>query len=196
MTDVSGLCLVPNCYRDMCLVYKPRKPSHAHLAITPPHPLKRVKYKIYGHRAKRCLKLPSGPANLCSVQDIRDRRILVFAVDSNIRLLAAMQTWDMDGIFKVVPQWYEQLFTIRSFVMGKLVPAVYCLCTGKNIGTFGFNKQSGSLHTALIPVVQGYFLKISEVSTTNTTNTCSMQPLSSLYCKLIRVIACLKQALG
>ncbi|KRY75780.1 hypothetical protein T4A_4765, partial [Trichinella pseudospiralis] len=116
MTDVSGLCLVPNCYRDMCL--------------------------IYGHRAKRCLKLPSGPANLCPVQDIRDRRILVFAVDSNIRLLAAMQTWDMDGIFKVVPQWYEQLFTIRSFVMGKLVPAVYCLCTGKNIGTFGFIFQA------------------------------------------------------
>ncbi|KRY37531.1 hypothetical protein T03_672 [Trichinella britovi] len=41
-----------------------------------------------------------------------------------------MQTWGMDGTFKVVPQWYQQLFTIHAFVAGKLVPAVYCLCTG------------------------------------------------------------------
>ncbi|KRX88708.1 hypothetical protein T4E_7118 [Trichinella pseudospiralis] len=100
MTDVSGLCLVPNCYRDMCLVYKPRKPSHAHLAITPPP-----------------FETETGDEFL--LWQSASRRILVFAVDSNIRLLAAMQTWDMDGIFKVVPQWYEQLFTIRSFVMGK-----------------------------------------------------------------------------
>ncbi|KRX52621.1 hypothetical protein T09_5815 [Trichinella sp. T9] len=33
---------------------------------------------------------------------------------SNIRLLAAMRTWGMDGTFKVVPQWYQQLFTIHA----------------------------------------------------------------------------------
>ncbi|KRY99416.1 hypothetical protein T11_13854 [Trichinella zimbabwensis] len=43
----------------------------------------------------------------------------------------------MDGTFKVVPQWYQQLFTIHAFVADKLVPAVYCLCTGKDIGTYG-----------------------------------------------------------
>ncbi|KRZ15331.1 hypothetical protein T11_6724 [Trichinella zimbabwensis] len=48
-----------------------------------------------------------------------------------------MRTWGMDGTFKVVPQWYQQLFTIHAFVAGKLVPAVYCLCTGKDIGTYG-----------------------------------------------------------
>ncbi|KRY99649.1 hypothetical protein T11_1831, partial [Trichinella zimbabwensis] len=34
---------------------------------------------------------------------------------SNIRLLAAMQILGIDGTFKVVPQWYQQLFTIHAF---------------------------------------------------------------------------------
>ncbi|KRZ65118.1 hypothetical protein T10_8533 [Trichinella papuae] len=71
------------------------------------------------------------------------RHILVFGTGSNIRLLAAMRTWGMDGTFKVVPQWYQQLFTIHAFVAGKLMPAVYCLCTGKDIGTYG--RDSGLL---------------------------------------------------
>ncbi|KRZ01244.1 hypothetical protein T11_439 [Trichinella zimbabwensis] len=36
----------------------------------------------------------------------------------------------MDGTFKSVPQWYQQLFTIYVFVAGNLVPGVCCLCTG------------------------------------------------------------------
>ncbi|KRX93901.1 hypothetical protein T4E_6048 [Trichinella pseudospiralis] len=87
------------------------------------------------------------------------RYILVFATGSNIRLLAVMRTVDMDSTFK-------------------LVPAVYCLCPGKDIGTYwrdyfsSFNKQSGSsqgqpqlnpqtiicdFETALIPAIHGYF---------------------------------------
>ncbi|XP_003369248.1 conserved hypothetical protein [Trichinella spiralis] len=87
-----------------------------------------------------------------------------------------MRTWCMDGTFKVVPQWYQQLFTIHAFVAGKLVPAIYCLCTGKDIGTYGFifqalinkaavlgvNLNSQTIicdfETALIPAIQGYFL--------------------------------------
>ncbi|KRX99734.1 hypothetical protein T12_5940 [Trichinella patagoniensis] len=46
-----------------------------------------------------------------------------------------MRTWGMDGTFKIVPHWYEQLFTIHLFATAKLVPAVYCLCTDKDIGT-------------------------------------------------------------
>ncbi|KAL1234294.1 tRNA dimethylallyltransferase [Trichinella spiralis] len=56
-----------------------------------------------------------------------------------------MQTWGMDGTFKVVPQWYQQLFTIHAFVAGKLVPAVYCLCTGKDIGTYGPDTRDSGL---------------------------------------------------
>ncbi|KRX69353.1 hypothetical protein T06_10532 [Trichinella sp. T6] len=70
------------------------------------------------------------------------RHILIFATGTNIRLLAACRTWGMDGTFKIVPQWYQQLFTIHAFVAGKLVPAVYCLCTGKDIGKYGYIFQA------------------------------------------------------
>ncbi|XP_003382093.1 conserved hypothetical protein [Trichinella spiralis] len=81
----------------------------------------------------------------------------------------------MDGTFKIVPQWYQQLFTIHVFVAGKLVPAVYCLCTGKDIGTCGYIFQAlidkaavlevvlnpdtiiCDFETALIPAIRGYF---------------------------------------
>ncbi|KRX69354.1 hypothetical protein T06_30 [Trichinella sp. T6] len=64
--------------------------------------------------------------------------ILVLATGSNIRLMATRRTWALDGTFKVVPQWYQKLFTIHAFLAGKLVPAVYCLCTDKDIPTYGF----------------------------------------------------------
>ncbi|KRY26245.1 hypothetical protein T03_7604 [Trichinella britovi] len=64
--------------------------------------------------------------------------ILVLATGSNIRLMATRRTWALDGTFKIVPQWYQQLFTIHAFLAGKLVPAVYCLCTDKDIPTYGF----------------------------------------------------------
>ncbi|KRZ17403.1 hypothetical protein T11_1024 [Trichinella zimbabwensis] len=151
---------------------------------------KRVKSTMYNHRSKRYPKLPEHPRDL-EIPDLfkttkagedfllwqsASRHILVFATGSNIRLLAAMRTWGMDGTFKVVPQWYQQLFTIHAFVACKLVPAVYCLCTDKDIGTYGFifqaliNKAAVlrvnlnpqtiicDFETALIPVIQGYFL--------------------------------------
>ncbi|KRZ01720.1 hypothetical protein T11_3718 [Trichinella zimbabwensis] len=80
------------------------------------------------------------------------------------------------ALIHVVPQWYQQLFTIHAFVAGKLVPAVYCVYTGKDIGTYGFifqalinkaavlrvnlNPQTKicDFEMALIPAIQGYFL--------------------------------------
>ncbi|KRY07426.1 hypothetical protein T01_11555 [Trichinella spiralis] len=59
----------------------------------------------------------------------------------------------MDGTFKIVPQWYQQLFTLHAFVAGKLVPEVYCLCTGSIL----IQKLICDFETALIPVIQGYF---------------------------------------
>ncbi|KRZ54262.1 hypothetical protein T02_15201 [Trichinella nativa] len=112
--------------------------------------------------------------NVGGVQN-ESKHILVIPTGSNIKLLAATRTWGMDSTFKVVPQWYQQLFTIHAFVAGKLVPAVYCLCTGKDIGTYGFifqvlinraavlgvnlNPQAiiCDFETALIPAIQGYF---------------------------------------
>ncbi|KRY09245.1 hypothetical protein T12_12274 [Trichinella patagoniensis] len=152
-------------------------------------PFKRVKSAMYGHRAKRFPKLPSHRRDLQIPFPFRttkagddfllwqsaSRHILVFATGYNIRLLAAMQTWVMDGTFKIVPQWYQQLFTIHAIVAGKLVPAVYCLCTGKDIATYGFIFQAlidkaavlevdlnpdtiiCDFETALISAIRGYF---------------------------------------
>ncbi|KRZ65818.1 hypothetical protein T10_8862 [Trichinella papuae] len=109
------------------------------------------------------------------------RHILVFGTGSNIRLLAAMRTWGMDGTFKVVPQWYQQLFTIHAFVAGKLMPAVYCLCTGL------LPEYAGT--GLLLPL-----LPCEQKNKQEKRLECSWPPLSSLYRKLIRVLACLKQA--
>ncbi|KRX73980.1 hypothetical protein T06_9441 [Trichinella sp. T6] len=79
---------------------------------------KRMKSTMYSHRASS--------------------HILVLATGSNIRLMATRRTWALDGTFKIVSQWYQQLFTIHAFLAGKLVLAVYCLCTDKDIPTYGF----------------------------------------------------------
>ncbi|KRZ53696.1 hypothetical protein T02_3509 [Trichinella nativa] len=144
---------------------------------------------MYGHRAKRFPKLPNHRRDLqipvpfkttksgddFLLWQCASRHIMIFATGYNIRLLAAMRTWGMDGTFKIVPHWYEQLFTIHAFAAGKLVPAVYCLCTDKDIGTYGFKSQAliiraaalevdlnpdtniCDFETALIPAIQGYF---------------------------------------
>ncbi|KRX33130.1 hypothetical protein T05_6948, partial [Trichinella murrelli] len=146
-----------------------------------------VKSAMYGHRAKRFPKLPNHRQDLQIPVPFRttkadddfllwqsaSRHILVFATGYNIRL-AAMRSWGMDGTFKIVPHWYEQLFTIHAFVAGKLVPAV-CLCTDKDIVTYGFKSQAlisraaalevdlnpetiiCDFETALIPAIRGYF---------------------------------------
>ncbi|KRZ65443.1 hypothetical protein T08_10945, partial [Trichinella sp. T8] len=42
----------------------------------------------------------------------------------------------MDGTFKIVPEWYQQMFTIHVFIAGKLVPLVYCLIVHKDLSTY------------------------------------------------------------
>ncbi|KRX38348.1 hypothetical protein T05_10514 [Trichinella murrelli] len=150
---------------------------------------KRVRSTMYKHRAKRFPRLPEHRHDLVIPEQFKttksgedfllcqsnSRHILVFATGTNIRLLAACRTWGMDGTFKIVPQWYQQLFTIHAFVAGKLVPAVYCLCTGKDIATYGYIFQAlidkaavlevdlnpdtiiCDFETALIPAIRGYF---------------------------------------
>ncbi|KRY19981.1 hypothetical protein T12_2042 [Trichinella patagoniensis] len=125
---------------------------------------KRVKSTMYGHRAKQYPIIVRTCKSLSRSRQRKpcaSRHILIFAAGSNIRLLAAMRTWSMDGTFKVVPQWYQQLFTIHAFVA--------------DIGTYGFifqaliNKAAVlrvnlnpqtiicDSETALIPAIQGYF---------------------------------------
>ncbi|KRZ71515.1 Copper transport protein ATX1 [Trichinella papuae] len=97
---------------------------------------------IYDEEVSTASAAPSTSGHFPLFKRSASRHILVFATGSNIRLLAARRTWGMDGTFKVVPQWYQQLFTIHAFVAGKLVPAVCCLCTTKVIGRYGYIFQA------------------------------------------------------
>ncbi|XP_003382338.1 conserved hypothetical protein [Trichinella spiralis] len=48
--------------------------------------------------------------------------ILIFATEDGVKLLAQSNCWCGDGTFKIVPCWYQQLFTLHVFLRGKLLP--------------------------------------------------------------------------
>ncbi|KRX47782.1 hypothetical protein T05_10489 [Trichinella murrelli] len=93
---------------------------------------------MYNHWSERYQKLPEHRRDLEIPGAFRktkagedlllwqsaSRHTVVFATGNNIRLLGQTKTWGTEGTFKVLPQWYQQLFTIHDFVAGKLVPAV------------------------------------------------------------------------
>ncbi|KRZ08229.1 hypothetical protein T11_6482 [Trichinella zimbabwensis] len=127
---------------------------------------KREKSTMYNHRSKRFPKLPQHRRDLeipvpfkttkagdeFLLWQSASRHILVFATGSNIRLLASMRTWGMNGTVKVIPQWYQQLFTIHTFAVGKLVSAIDGLCTSKDIGTYRFLFQALITRAAALEV--------------------------------------------
>ncbi|KRX12747.1 hypothetical protein T07_12394 [Trichinella nelsoni] len=41
--------------------------------------------------------------------------ILIFCTEENLSILSQYSVWSMDGTFKIVPEWYQQLITIRAF---------------------------------------------------------------------------------
>jgi hypothetical protein len=61
-----------------------------------------------------------------------DKRMLMFATNSNLELLRHSNVWFGDGTFKVVPAIFEQLYTIHALVNGEVMPAVYVLMNGKS----------------------------------------------------------------
>ncbi|KRY99572.1 hypothetical protein T11_16712 [Trichinella zimbabwensis] len=81
----------------------------------------------------------------------------------------------MDGTFKIVPEWYQQMFTIHVFKESKLIPLVYCLTVRRDLPTYheifdnlilkaaalGVVLQPQTVicdfETALIPAVQASF---------------------------------------
>ncbi|XP_003371102.1 conserved hypothetical protein [Trichinella spiralis] len=81
----------------------------------------------------------------------------------------------MDGPFKIVPEWYQQLFTIHVFNESKLIPLLHSLTVRKDVicyceifdtltvkaAALGVVLQPQTIicdfKTALIPAVQGSF---------------------------------------
>ncbi|KRY56464.1 hypothetical protein T03_9775, partial [Trichinella britovi] len=79
---------------------------------------------------------------ICSLPLSRQQRnlptndILIFATEDGVRLLAQSNCWCGDGTFKIVPSWYQQLFTLHVFLRRKLLPVVYCLTVRKDLPTY------------------------------------------------------------
>ncbi|KRX85501.1 hypothetical protein T06_519 [Trichinella sp. T6] len=44
--------------------------------------------------------------------------ILIFCTEENLSILSEHSVWFMDGTFKIVPEWYQQMFTIHGFIAG------------------------------------------------------------------------------
>ncbi|KRX77070.1 hypothetical protein T06_3034 [Trichinella sp. T6] len=150
---------------------------------------KKVKAAMYRSRAKRFPPLPATrqqleiPAQWRVTKSGRQflmynnvhNSVLIFCTDENIRELAGHTVWCMDGTFKIVPEWYHQMFSIHVFKEGKLIPLVYCLTVRRDLPTYheifdnlilkaaalGVVLQPQTVicdfETALIPAVQASF---------------------------------------
>ncbi|KRX74723.1 hypothetical protein T06_6643 [Trichinella sp. T6] len=62
--------------------------------------------------------------------------ILIFCTEENLSIFSEHSVCSMDGTFKIVPEWYQQMFTIHVFIAGKLVPLVYWLTVHKDLSTY------------------------------------------------------------
>ncbi|KRY32249.1 hypothetical protein T03_5300, partial [Trichinella britovi] len=121
---------------------------------------KSVKTAVYRKRAQKFPRLPPTRQQLEIPPQWRmtksDRRfllynnvynsILIFCTEENLSILSEHSVWSMDGTFKIVPEWYQQMFTIHVFIAG---------------GSVGVVLQSKTViydfETALIPALQGTF---------------------------------------
>lgn len=68
--------------------------------------------------------------------DAGNQRMLVFATQANIELLAESDHWYMDGTFKTVPHLFAQLYTIAVKRADHFLPVVYALLPNKMQETY------------------------------------------------------------
>ncbi|KRZ77776.1 hypothetical protein T10_11669 [Trichinella papuae] len=124
---------------------------------------KREKFTMYNHRTKRYPKLPQHRRDLQIPVNLSGQRrpVMNFCCGRVHRgtywYLLRVPTLDCwhpcePGAWMVVPQWYQQLFTIHTFAVGKLVSAVDGLCTSKDIGTYRFLFQALITRAAALEV--------------------------------------------
>ena len=63
-------------------------------------------------------------------------RMIIFAAPRFLSLLADSRTWYADGTFKVVPEYFFQLYTIHAEKDGFVYPCVYALLPNKTSSTY------------------------------------------------------------
>ncbi len=66
---------------------------------------------------------------LCS--DGEEDKILIFATDEHLEMLANAERVYMDGTFQICPRLFYQLFNINVFIHQQHFPVVYCLLPRK-----------------------------------------------------------------
>ncbi|KRZ65241.1 hypothetical protein T10_4418, partial [Trichinella papuae] len=69
--------------------------------------------------------------------------ILIFCTAENLNILSDHSVWSMDRTFKIVLEWYQQLFIIHVFIAAAVLGPQTIIC---------------DFETALIPALQGTFL--------------------------------------
>jgi hypothetical protein len=62
--------------------------------------------------------------------------ILIFATSKCLKLLHQCQQLYIDGTFRTSPTPYTQFVTIHGFFHDRVVPLIFCLLTGKQIGQY------------------------------------------------------------
>ena len=63
-------------------------------------------------------------------------RILIFATNQSVQLLATSEDWFGDGTFKVCPEIFFQLYTIHAKVNQRVIPCAYALLPDKTQQTY------------------------------------------------------------
>ena len=67
-----------------------------------------------------------------SSADSGDDRFLIFGAQENVEVLADCQTWKADGIFKICPELFEQVYTVNGSASRWTFPYLYGLLPGKS----------------------------------------------------------------
>ncbi len=65
-------------------------------------------------------------------EDGDDDKIVIFATDDNLKLLAEAESVFVDGTFHTCPEVFYQIFTVYAFKSGQQFPLAYCLLPGKS----------------------------------------------------------------
>ena len=74
-------------------------------------------------------------ANFVCHQD-NDWGVLMFGTDEHFAKLSRCQDVYIDGTFKSSPRPYKQFVTVHGKYLGRVVPLVMCLSTGKTVGQY------------------------------------------------------------
>jgi hypothetical protein len=65
-----------------------------------------------------------------------EERVIIFATEKSLKLLAESDTWFMDGNFDLAPKLFLQLYIIRAKHMGMCVTGAFCLLQRKTQRTY------------------------------------------------------------